>query len=64
MTYRYFLTQLPGDPTKYGLCEVCGKPAYPMYRQVEEYEYEPGQWTRYQCHELFGCEACMLSKRR
>jgi hypothetical protein len=69
--YRYRIKSTGGSSQKYGPCEVCAKPSTEVFIQSEEQSYARDEdegggigWTHYDCHNLFGHEACLLSARR
>ena len=62
--YGYRISPLPGGSERYGACEICHGAAKIIYHQVEAREYEPGQWTYHECHDLFGHADCLIAKRK
>ena len=64
MKYRYKLISTSYSSHRFGMCEVCGKFASHVFHQIEESEYEPNKWTRYQCVDLFGHKECLINRRR
>lgn len=62
--YRYRLISTGHSSTRYGSCEICGEHCAEVYHQVEERQYKPGRFTRYQCSDLWGHKECLESSRR
>ncbi len=62
--YRYILKGTGESSGRYGACEVCKDHCTEVFYQVEEQEYQPDKWTRYECHDLFGHKECLESKQR
>lgn len=62
--YRYDLSSTGQSSHKYGPCTVCHKHCSEVFRQSEEREFAPGEWTHYQCHTHYGHEECLLAQRR
>lgn len=62
--YQYKLTSTGQSSQTYGNCEVCKKYVSDVFYQVESIEYEPGNFTYYECKNYFGHEDCLLAVRR
>jgi len=65
--YQYKLKRMGASSDKYGPCEVCNKHVSDVFNQIESKEIGIGGWggeTRARCHNLFGHEECLISKRR
>jgi hypothetical protein len=60
---RYRITNTGMSSARLGGCEVCGKHVTDVFHQVEELQYAAG-WTRLQCQDLFGHDACLVAARR
>ena len=66
--YQYSIKNTGASSNKYGNCEVCGKHADTVYLQTEKraYAHPDGstRFTAHMCHDLFGHEQCLISKRK
>jgi hypothetical protein len=61
--YKYQLISTRDSSAKYGNCEVCKSPASEVFHQIESRRFKNG-WTYAECHNIFGHESCLRSKRR
>jgi ABC-type phosphate transport system auxiliary subunit len=66
--YTYKINSVGDSSAKYGNCEVCGKHATEVFHQVETKQYTRPDgtqgFTRHNCHNIFGHEQCLVSKRK
>lgn len=62
--YKYKLSRMGASSDKYGPCEVCDKHVSDVFHQTESRYTDRGRWTFSGCHNLFGHEECLISKRR
>lgn len=66
-TFVYRIRNTGYSSDRFGACEVCQKRASEMYHQVEALAFDADgkvALTYHECHNLYGHEACLLSRRR
>lgn len=62
MKRRYRLIKMNASSSKYGNCEICGKPVADIYLLTMEHESSYGGWTY--GISTFGHEECLMGIRR
>ncbi len=62
MKKRYKLIKMESSSSKYGDCEICGKPVTDMCLQVTEQESSYGGWIYGKS--IFGHEECLVGIRK
>lgn len=67
--YKYKISSTSSNSTKYGNCEICGKPATEVFHQIEEREFfdpitNTESYTHNKCTSYFGHKECLESKQR